>query len=1567
MDNINKRKRKDGPSSHTDQPISKKAISIPSHTKEILSDISHKKPIIKTKVSDRSQSKPIAKEKLTDHPHKKTITKNKQFITRPRKNTICDTVDFMEVSTRYTGGLPFPKIFTTDETKLPLEHVFDTTEKINNDLLNYGRYLATLHNGEIEIDKVKSTGNFSRDITYVILKILKNCNTDIIYDIVKINKIELLVLVNYDICDVFNVDSGYKLNNDCLSTILKWILKGDITELLTYMFSERILTKSVYEHTCSLLSEIPYRLTSGDLLNIMTQSKVTSTSTKHEHEPTNEILIGSLSELIQMVLNKYNVQNFEHNTTFKTMVHIQGRFNWWNMNCQTAEMPQLRSISINNFNISNFLKEFLENILFNQLTDNQTMRCLENRLIFGKTCIIETPVLLTYSFGKHKIRSFFVHSEEMLNDPNVDFIQLAINILVNSCCDYDNNTVRKILKNLICGDADDLENDHVWIGPITSPLCREILEYETKIQEGLSTYIRYIKDDKMIPLVRQKGETYLSLSAHKQMDSAHIHLEYRNLMKELKSNIDNYICDNIGNINKLHFIVNELGIIRDSTIVDYVRNYSDVNDFICSFISQWSRGDKYNYAYFLPAFVNYMCHLAQGKVSIISENLNQYEISNSLIYVFVSVPNTLEVETLAYIRKVQEKLSDYSHDKYFSSSDMDCTVDETEKNLQRYDLSLILQFICRTGKSDILLFVDEYKSLRENIIVIRNQIPSILSDILLRRSGDTHVEFLSYLKTNVRVLLNAEFIFIYILYLDNKPTLMTQTKAVASYYSYQECWDRFWEDIAIAYNSKEPIPKPQHEKQWIRGISSSEFINKVLNVLTLTLRKYSELLDKKLFTRIIFSFVVMELPTNYKNNVMLIPFQDLVNNGHELSVRSDRYDMYTQNVTKLSHGLFLQSLSAVESWLTLTHTESVRIGIVKRDSMHILLIDDEQINIDLSDNNTYFTHKSPLFNYLLKSLLENEYNCRTNNLFFLNCLKISKENTRTFLNDVAVKVRDIILSNLENKTLFTLYKENSVTLDIVAFYESKLQDIVLLNDTRQLNISLYDGKDLLISLQSLQSETDVLNVDSENKITIYINDDKEFSFILRQWPLDKKMQYILNTIWRTVKYKKGLLETSTRSQPLYGYYEFIEYIMKNISGTLSQKIPVNREMLKNYLLAKYTDDVNRKICIWLSHVEEQFGKSLNVSIPSNPFLSFVQSLEYFLICALNIDSKSYYEDFRIMSCYAALKSVIEKLANSDKNITCTIVSEEWEFCIVSNNSHPYHIVLLSDLLHVDGEQLFDIYRLNMNIMNHDVPFDIQTGNEVHNYSWYFNPRNELFRTIVENMEDDFREKYFSKLAPAFFIHTPHISLFTSKFIPTNTFESVFSTLFRKNMNRTDNYLIFYETIKKNIRNTLLMNENDTYYFGEKDGMQLYAQFIEINNRDYFITSRINKDDKLLKIEDYIYLGDHNKVKGLEHLILCEDKYEVDKETFGLIVEKMYEITIVYSGPSVKISFPTGIIKLLTCIGGYEKILPTTQNTECFSESIKFIMSIIKLFPIFTNHIKTIIDAIIEKFNLFEIN
>ena len=72
---------------------------------------------------------------------------------------------------------------------------------------------------------------------------------------------------------------------------------------------------------------------------------------------------------------------------------------------------------------------------------------------------------------------------------------------------------------------------------------------------------------------------------------------------------------------------------------------------------------------------------------------------------------------------------------------------------------------------------------------------------------------------------------------------MTQTKTVASYYSYQECWDRFWEDIAIAYISKEPMPKPQQEKQRIRGILSSEFINNVLNVRTLTLQNHSELLD----------------------------------------------------------------------------------------------------------------------------------------------------------------------------------------------------------------------------------------------------------------------------------------------------------------------------------------------------------------------------------------------------------------------------------------------------------------------------------------------------------------------------------------------------------------------------------------------------------------------------------------------------------------------------------------------------------------------------------------------------
>lgn len=153
------------------------------------------------------------------------------------------------------------------------------------------------------------------------------------------------------------------------------------------------------------------------------------------------------------------------------------------------------------------------------------------------------------------------------------------------CFDYDTTIAKKLLKNLICDGGDALENNHVWIGPITNPVNREILEYEIKIQENVSTHIRYIKNDKFIPLVRHNSETYFSFAVHKQMDSSNIHLEYRNLMNELQCNIDNYICDNIDDINKLNFIVNELGIINDSTIVNYVRNYSDVNNFICSFIS----------------------------------------------------------------------------------------------------------------------------------------------------------------------------------------------------------------------------------------------------------------------------------------------------------------------------------------------------------------------------------------------------------------------------------------------------------------------------------------------------------------------------------------------------------------------------------------------------------------------------------------------------------------------------------------------------------------------------------------------------------------------------------------------------------------------------------------------------------------------------------------------------------------------------------------------------------------------------------------------------------------------
>lgn len=1514
---MNKRKREDKLLTYTNQPLSKKTVHTPSFTDEEFSDQPHKKPT-------------------------------------------CETVDFMEISTRYTGGLPFPKIFTTDQSSLPLKHVFDTTEPINNDLLNYGRYLANLYDSDTEIKSVKSTDNFSRDITYVIFQILKQCNTSFLYDIVKINTIELLVVVNDDVCDVFNIDTGNKLSNECFSTILKWIIKGEITELLTYMSSEEIIAKSVYEHTQSLLSEIPYRLTSGDLLNIMKQSNDVLHSTKHAN--TSDIFIGSLSELIQIAFNKYNVENLEHNTAFKTMVNIHGRFNWWNMNCQTIEMPQLRYISIKNFSISNFLREFLGNIMFNQLTDKRSLRYLESSLIFGKTTIKESPILLTYSFRHHKIRRFFVHSEEILQEQNVDFTQLAIEILENGCYDYDINIVRKLLKHLICGDGDDFEDDHVWIGPITYPLSREMLEYETEIQEKLSIHIRYINGNKMIPLVQHNGATYLSLSAHKQMDSANIHLEYKTLMSELKYNTDNYICDNIDDITKLRFLVNEVGILRDSTIVDYVSKYNNVNNFIRSFIMQWSRDDKHTYTHFLSAFTNYMHNLAKGNILNICKNLNQYKISNSLVYVFITVPSTFEVETLAHICKIQRKLAEYPQDEYFNSSDMDCSVEDTE-TLQRYDLALILQFICKTQQSNILLFVEEYKPHREKILAIKHKIPYIVSDILQRVGKDIHIEFLSYLKNNVGVVLNAQFILIYILVSENTPTLVIQTKTIASYYIYQDCWDSFWEDITIAYNGKQPIPRPQYEEQWLRGISSSDFINKVLNVLTLILKRNSEILDNKLFTSIIFSFVITELPTNYRNNAMLIPFQDLVNRGYEISVRSDRYEMHIQKMRKTTHGLFLQSLSVVENWLNLTHTGSVRIGLTERDDMHILLLDTLQINIDLSDGDNYFTHRSPLFNYLLDSLLKNSYNNIANNLFLLNCLKISKEDTRTVLNDVAVKVRNIILANLENKSLFTLYEENSLTTDIVALFEKTLRNIVLLNDTRQSNLSIYNKHDLLISLQSLPLVPDVLQVGNEDKVTIYVNDNKELSFILRQWPLDKKLQHILNTVWATVQNRKDLFETNIHSQPIYGHYEFIEYVVKSLNEILS----VDREVLKNYLMGKYMDEANRTICNWLSHIETQFTTLINVQSLSIPFLLFVRSLEYFLIHALKIDTTSFYENVRNMSCYIALKSAMEKLTIENKNITCTIISDKQEYCIVSNNSEPYHVVVLSDLLHVDRQESFDIYKINLNIMERNIPFDIQTYNEIHNYNWYFNHKQELFRIIIENMQDDFREKEFSKLAPAFFIQTPYISLFASTFIPANTFANVFSTLFRKNTNRTDNYLTFYEEVKIKIRQMLSMNENDMYCFGEKDDKQLCAQFIEINHRDYFITSRLNKDEKMLKIEDCIYLGDHNKVKEPRHLILCEDKYEEDKKILRLIVERISRITTLYDGQSLKITFPPDVMELLNDIGDREKVLPLTTDMKCISDSIKLMISIMKLFPIFTNHIQTIIDTIIEKFNSIEIS
>jgi hypothetical protein len=1472
---------------------------------------------------------------------------------RPTKRKIPVKKDVeMQQHQRYAGGLPMPLVVTSEEKTIKISQAFNTIEHISEcSLMQYAKEIASGCIGTIK--PYTSSGSLSTDLIKVIMCIIQNNDVGFLCDIFKIDDSEYFVSqrIQTGRVRVFEANTGQELLDQEILDVFKYILVGDIESICLLMKQRKLIFERVYHNLIFLFSEcMTYRIKVSEIESLLTKYKFDAQmSPRVNHFDS---IIGSISYILKII-------GIEKSTICPEMlseIKLIGRFNWWSMENKNVKNPKISFLLTNQtFKVDCILTAFLSHIIYQQLSNKDFLENSCSDFVCGKISKGGSSILLVYTFNNCHLYHVFINDTDIMVGQDPKSISMRIKLMKHSCVEYDQQTIRRFLKSILCKVGQKSENVHTCLTPLYgSQINRGIIQNELISQKKKCTYINYLGKNIDIPCVFVNGEVFLALQEKSCKKELHTHFE--NFLSDVKLRVDDYICENLDNVNKLTFLVEYMRIIKDLSILNYVKMYSCNNHHIKAFIKQWVRENTSDYSNFIELFMKYMNTLADN-VYVIGEKITCYHIQNSFEYVFSSVPDTGEVKTLLAIINYNRNISEW--DLLMDWNDDD---NESSRPIENYDEKILYEFVKTTHEIHVLSLMRDYGKHIAKLRLVTEQVYNLVRENhnTHRKSWrETHLKILKFLSNDVHVISDTATLALYVICENKRTCLGYKTKQLISY-THQNSWDFIWAEIISLYNSDRNCFPFVNHVNLKRALLDTIFLNLILEIITrvLSCETNHNILDIDRFCYTILSLCCDEIPQNFKNNNMTItPFLSLVRKGYDIRVNTlVNYD----NDRQLSYGKLLQSLQVVKKWLYI-HVPNIRVGVISDESMHIIMINEPTlIRKENVDTCQFFSMNSPVFKHVFDTLMTKHTNPVDVNTFFLNSAKlmVSHMGLSYFLNAIGTKVREYVSPKLLNIQDYILYTSGSIKGNHVSDIESLLEKVEY-NVINNRECKIYNGYNLLLWTQYCNIENDII-YEKDMRFGIYMDCQKHCHFVIKQWPIDDETIININSIQCKIKELVHSWSNDTINKPLCSHFSFIMNIVSTICNMFQNKFEFSK--LMEYVIEKTITKPLRAICYWLFHMRSILIKSFN-SFSHSAFELYISKLDLFLV-----EAQTSGIDITQLQNYTSIKLSILELSKKNNDIECTVVIDDgdWEWCIASKQDSCNNIIILnniSDNSPTDGT-FPDIITINKNVIYGDVPWDIfnDHGGLHRDISWYMEGKLKLFRSIVEHMGEKNRKKIFSKIAPIYFIQDLCLSFSINKIIPDEIFSELFSKIFSITNtcdNRTLCYRHFFGELESRIRTLCNMNSNTSYSFVKTEQTLFRVQFIElVNNRRYFIVVS-NRENGQDEVNDCIFLGTHNSddIADIRNYIISDESFSQDCDFFKDTTNMFSQLKVVETQTSTSVKFPDNIFQHINIIKGFNVIQP-----ECLPNMMKVMVEFVKAFPICATHICDVVDIIIRQLN-----
>lgn len=1467
-----------------------------------------------------------------------------------------DTDVVMQLHQRYGGGLPMPLVVISEEKTIKISEAFNTIEHLSEcTLMQYAKEIASDCTGTIK--PYTSSGSLSTDLIKVIMCIIQNNNVGFLCDIFKIDDNEYFVSkrIQTGRVRVFEAHTGQELLDQEILDVFKYILVGDIESICLLMKQRKLIFERVYHNLIFLFSQcMTYRIKVSEIESLLTKYKIDAKMPPRVNHF--DSIIGSVSYILKTI-------GIDESTICPEMlseIKLIGRFNWWSMENKNVKNPKISFLLTNQtFKVDCILTTFLSHIIYQQLSNKEFLQNSCSDFVCGKISKGGSSILLVYTFSNCHLYHVFINDTDIMIGQDNKPLSMRLKLMKHSCVEYDQQTIHRFLKSILCKVGQKSEFVHTCLTPLYgSQISKDNIKNELISQKNKCTYINYLGKNIDIPLIFMNGEVFLALREKSCKESDDLHTDFENFLSDVKLRVDDYICENLDHVNKLTFLVEYMRIIDDLTILKYVKMYSCNNHHIKAFIKQWVRENTSDYSNFIELFMNYMNTLADNVYNI-GEKLTCYHIQNSFEYVFSSVPDTGEVKTLLAIINYNRDISEW--DVHMEWDDDD---NESSRTMENYDEQIVYEFVKATRKILVLSLMHDYGKHITKIGLVTEQVYNLVREnhnTHKKSWQETHIKILKFLSNDVHVISDIDTIAMFVTCENKRTSLGYKTKQLTSY-THQSSWDFIWAEITSLYNSDRNCFPFVNHINLKRALLDTHFLNLILELITrvLSCETNHNILDIDRFCYVILSLCCDEIPQPFQNNNMtLIPFLSLVRKGYDIRVNAlVQYD----NGRQLSYGQLLQSLQVVKKWLYI-HVPNIRVGIISDESMHIIIINEPTIIWkEAIDTCQFFSTNSPVFKHVFDTLMTKHTNHVDVNTFFLNSAKlmVSHMGLSYFLNAIGTKVREYICPKLLNIHDYVLYTSGSIkdthVSDIASLLEKIEYNVINGDDCK-----IYHGYNLLLWTQYCNIENDII-YEKDMEFGIYMDCQKHCYFVIKQWPIDDETIININSIQCKIKELVHSWSTDTRNKPLYGHFSFIMNIVSAICDMFQKKFEFSK--LLEYVIDKTISKHLHAICHWMFHMRSILIKSSN-SFLHSAFELYISKLDLFLV-----ESQTCGIDITQLQNYTSIKLSILELSKKNNDIDCTVVigDGEWEWFIASKQDSSSDIIILSNILdNSPTDNTFpDIVKINMNVIHGDVPWDIFKGHGGfhRDISWYMEGKLKLFRSIVEHMGENNRKKLFSRISSIFFIQDLCLSFSTSKILPDDIYSDLFSKIFSINNtcdNRTLRYRHFFGELESRIRTFCNMNSNASYSFIKREQTEFRVQFIElVNNRRYFmvVSKRENGHDE---VNDCIFLGTPNcdNIEDIHNYIISDETFTQDMDFFNDVTNMFSQLNVVETQSSTSVKFPDGIFEHINNIKGFSVIQP---EKECLPNIMKVMVEFVKAFPICATYICNVVDIIIRHLN-----